>query len=182
MFLRLLGSFYKQIDLKAERISESLAERRLSEITLEAHSLKNTARLIGAAELSERFGRLERLGREGNALALQQEVPATLALYRGYKPRLRRFGEVDEKDKSPATRAELVSLLKTLAARIDRFDTDGAVAAMARLERLRVPAECAGQMKALAAHMADMAMQKVMDIAAAMAETIGNTHGEETSS
>jgi CheY-like chemotaxis protein/anti-sigma regulatory factor (Ser/Thr protein kinase) len=182
MFVRLLGSFYKLIDLKSEKMAESLAAGRLGEITLDAHGLKNTARLIGAAALSESFGRIEQLGREGNAPALETEVPATLALYRGYKPRLTRFGEVAEKDKSPATNAELVSLLKSLAAQIDRFETDGAVATMAKLERLRVPARCAAQMKTLTAYMADMAMQKVMDTAAAMAETIGNTHGEETSS
>jgi CheY-like chemotaxis protein/HPt (histidine-containing phosphotransfer) domain-containing protein len=172
MFIRLLGSFYKLIDLKAEKMEENLAAGRLGDVTIDSHSLKNTARLIGAAALSERFGRLEQLGRNGDALALAEEAPATLALYRGFKPRLKRYGEVAEEDKAPASKTELVALLEELRARMDSFDTDGAEAAMNRLERLRMPAECAAQMKSLTAYMADMAMQKVMDTAAAMAETL----------
>jgi CheY-like chemotaxis protein len=181
MFVRLLGSFYKLIDLKADKIEGSLAAGRLGDITIDAHSLKNTARLIGATALSERFGRLERLGLQGDAAALSEEAPETLALYRGFKPRLARYGEVAEEDKRPASKAELVALLEKLRAQVDRFDANGAEATMNRLERLRVPAECAAQMKSLTAHMADMAMQKVMDTAALMVRTIGKLYGEGTS-
>jgi CheY-like chemotaxis protein len=179
MFIRLLGSFYKLIDLKAEKIEEGLAAGRLHEITIEAHGLKNTASLIGAAALAESFSRIEQLGRQEDAHALAFEVPAALALYRAFKPRLTQYGEVAEKDKRPASNAELCGLLEKLAAQIDRFDTDGAVATMNRLEHLRMPPECALQMKSLTAYMADMAMQKVMDTAAAMAEAIMNAQGEE---
>jgi hypothetical protein len=126
------------------------------------------------------LNRIEQLGRREDAAALSRELAPTLAMYRSFKPRLRAYGEVARADKMPAENAELCGLLKKLAAQIDGFDTDGAQATMKRLEHLQVPEICEAQMESLGAYMADMAMQKVMDTAADIAETIANLHGEET--
>ena len=43
--------------------------------SLVVHALKNTARMIGAMELSAMFYRLEQLGNEENAEVLEKETP-----------------------------------------------------------------------------------------------------------
>ncbi|MDE7326453.1 MAG: response regulator, partial [Lachnospiraceae bacterium] len=62
LFLSLLGDFYKLIDMKATKIEKCLADGMVRDFTIEVHALKNTARMIGAIELSEMFYELEQLG------------------------------------------------------------------------------------------------------------------------
>ncbi len=89
LFISLLGDFYKLIDQKASKIEKCLADGMLRDYTIEVHALKNTARMIGALELSEKFYHLEQLGNAGEQKVLEIETPDVLTLYRSYKPILR---------------------------------------------------------------------------------------------
>ncbi len=64
LFTGILGSFYSLIDFKTAKLEKSLASGSVRDVTVEAHALKGTAALVGAFDISEGFGRLERYGRE----------------------------------------------------------------------------------------------------------------------
>ncbi|MDR1695649.1 MAG: response regulator [Endomicrobium sp.] len=99
-YISLLGYFYGQIDSKAEKIEKCLADRLLRDVTIEVHSLKGTAKMIGAKELSEGFSRLERYGHDNNIEALERETPDVLKQYRSLKDSLKPFvgsGEPEKK-------------------------------------------------------------------------------------
>ncbi len=172
LFIDLLGNFYKLIDLKAAKMEKCLADGLIRELAIEAHALKNTARMIGAGALSEGFAGLERFGNEGDREALERETPGVLAQYRLFKPRLKPFGEIAEGRKMSASGEELISLLRELRSSMDGFDLDGADAVMKRLDELRMPAECRAQMETLRAYVADVQMEETMRVAEAMIEII----------
>ena len=125
LFYSLLGDFYKLIDLKSVKIEKCLADGMLRDYTIEVHALKNTARMIGATELSEKFYRMEQMGNAENREVLEKETPDVLQLYRSYKEVLKEYAKTAGNQK-PADIGLLVSLLKTIGTAMDEFDLDGA--------------------------------------------------------
>ncbi|MDR1701258.1 MAG: response regulator [Sporomusaceae bacterium] len=168
LFLNLLGDFYKTIDLKAAKIEKCLADALVRDVTIETHALKSTARMIGAAELSAGFARLERYGNEENLAALKREVPLVLEKYRAYKPLLKPFGQASAAEKKESSAPELIAILKTLAEAMDNFDLDGADAALKELEKLKLPLSCQDHMETLSAYVADVAMEDVVKLTEVM--------------
>ena len=160
------------IDMKATKIEKCLADGMVRDFTIEVHALKNTARMIGAMELSSKFAMLEQLGNEQDISAIAEKTPDTLALYRSYKPILKPFGQAQESEKRETSREELVGILRRLRRSMEDFDLDGADAAMKELEECRIPEELGTQMEQMRAYVADVAMMEVMELADSMVEVL----------
>lgn len=168
LFISLLGDFYKLIDMKATKIEKCLADGMVRDFTIEVHALKNTARMIGAMELSGMFLELEQLGNAGDLEAIAEKTPKTLELYRSYKPILAPYGQAQESEKREVPKEELIALLQKIRGAMEDFDLDGADAALKELEECRMPKACQPQMEQLRAYVADVAMMEVMELADAM--------------
>ena len=172
LFMNLLGDFYKLIDLKATKIEKCLADGMIRDYTIEVHALKNTARMIGALELSELFFKMEQCGNAGDVETINRENPAVMELYRSYKPILEPYGKANEQDKKEVPRAEIMAALNSLNTAMDTFDLDGADAALAELEQYRMPEALGTYMESLRAYVADVAMEEVMDTSRKMIELL----------
>lgn len=172
LFMNLLGDFYKLIDLKATKIEKCLADGMIRDYTIEVHALKNTARMIGALELSELFFKMEQCGNAGDVETINRENPAVMELYRSYKPILEPYGKANEQDKKEVPRAEIMAALNSLSTAMDTFDLDGADAALAELEQYRMPEALGTYMESLRAYVADVAMEEVMDTSRKMIELL----------
>ena len=96
LFMELVGDFYKTIEDEAVNIEAYLAQDRISEYTIKVHALKNTARTIGAMELSEAFYELEQLGKAEDVDKLKEQTPKMLEFYRSYKEKLARYVDTME--------------------------------------------------------------------------------------
>lgn len=176
LFLSLLGDFYKLIELKAVKIEKCLADGLLRDYTIEVHALKNTARMIGAMQLSADFYRLEQLGNEANAEALRRETPAVLELYRSYKPILKPYTASDT-EKKVVDKEVVIEVLLKIRNAMDNFDLDGADAALKELEEYQLPESMQDNMELLRAYVADVAMEDVMRLTEEMAAGInGGTY------
>lgn len=175
LFINLLGDFYKLIDLKATKIEKCLADGMIRDYTIEVHALKNTARMIGALELSELFYKMEQCGNAGDVETISRENPAIMELYRSYKPILEPYGKANEQDKKEVPKAEIVAALDKLNTAMDTFDLDGADAALAELEQYRMPEALGTYMENLRAYVADVAMEEVMDTSRKMIELLEKT-------
>ncbi len=162
LFLSLLGDFYKLIDMKSTKIEKCLADGMIRDYTIEVHALKNTARMIGAMELSEMFYQMEMLGNAEEVEALVQRTPEVLEKYRSYKPILKPFAEGQEQDKKEASKAELIEILQKLRYAMDGFDLDTVDEAMKQLEECQIPSACQEKIELLRAYVADVAMEEVM--------------------
>ncbi len=172
LFMNLLGDFYKLIDLKSTKIEKCLADRMIRDYTIEVHALKNTARMIGALELSELFYQMEQCGNAEDVETITKENPAIMKLYRSYKPILEPYGKANEQDKREVSKDEIVRELDKLNTAMDSFDLDGADAALAELEEYRLPEALGSYMEALRAYVADVAMEEVMNTGKKMIEVL----------
>ena len=174
LFFHLLGDYYKLIDTKTKKIKQCLADGMIRDFTIEVHALKNTSRMIGAIELSERFEELETLGNANDGKALEEKVPEVLELYAGYKSVLSPYGAVDEASLQEASKDELCRILTQMADAMDGFDLDGVDAAMAELEQYHMPEALSDDMDAFCAAVADVAMEEVIAKSHALAGKIQN--------
>ncbi|MBR3840915.1 MAG: response regulator [Erysipelotrichales bacterium] len=172
LFMNLLGDYYKMIDMKSTKIEKCLADGLLRDYTIEVHALKNTSRMIGAIELSEKFYQLEMLGKEENVVQLKQETPAVLALYRSYKPILKEYGEIQDTDKNDVSMIELIEMLTVMNEAVNEFDLDTVDDVMKKLENSNLPQYCNDYMEQLRAYVADVAMMEIMDLTNEMIKRI----------
>lgn len=173
MWLNLLGDFYRLIEPKATKLEKCLADGLIRDYTIEVHALKNTARMIGAAHLSDRFHYMEDCGNAENLAAIQNETPDILREYRAFKEILRPYGEEQNSEKEETSLETLKKLLQALHDAMDQFDLDAADEAMGELERYRLPQECEPFMEKLRVGMADVMMEEVMQTAQEMLAAIG---------
>ncbi|MDE7257838.1 MAG: response regulator, partial [Lachnospiraceae bacterium] len=110
LWYKLLGDFYKLIDAKANKIEKCLADNLIRDYTIEVHALKNTARMVGAAHLSEWFHRMEDCGNAGDVETITAETPGLLAELRSYKEILRPYGEAGNQNKKEVPADELIEI------------------------------------------------------------------------
>lgn len=172
MWQNLLGDFYRLIEPKAVKLEKCLADALIRDYTIEVHALKNTARMIGASHLSDRFHYMEDCGNAGNLEVIRKETPDILREYRSFKEVLKPYGEAQggEKETDPES---LKKLLRTIYEAMDGFDLDAADAAMKELETYRLPQDCGPLMEKLRVGMADVMMEEVMQTAQEMLGAIG---------
>lgn len=168
LFLSLLGDFYHLIDMKSDKIEKCLADGMIRDYTIEVHALKNTARLIGAQELSEEFKELEKLGNEENVDSLTKKTPGVLDHYRSYKAVLKPYAVSAEGEKESVDNETVVAALRAMAEAVDAFDLDGADHAMRLLDTYALPPELHDDLERLRALVADVAMESIIELTGAM--------------
>lgn len=168
MWLKLLGDFYRLIDSKASKIEHCLEDGLIRDYTIEVHAMKNTARMIGAAHLSEWFFKMEKCGKAGDIETITRETPGLLRELRSYKEVLRPFGEENDRNKTEAPAGELIRQLTKMRNAMDRFDLDEVDEAMQQLEKYKMPSKCSALMDLLRVAVVDVNMKEVMDTAGKM--------------
>jgi len=161
-FVQLLGDLYRLIDLKADKIEHFLSEDLIRDYTIEVHAMKSTMRSVGALQLSEAFAELERYGNLGDLATIQKNTPEVLKTFRGYKEILKPFGEKLEEEKKAVSKEEIIFYISGIRDSTEAFDLDGADAAMAELEKCRLPEKCRGIVDKLRAYVADVDMEAVL--------------------
>ena len=164
LFVSLLGDFYKLIDMKANKIEKCIQDGMVKDYTIEVHALKNTARMIGAMELSEQFLYLEQLGNEGALEEIEKKTPEVLEHYRSYKDVLKPFGDKQGREKRDTDVPELKMYISQIRDAIDGFDLDAADAAMENLEACRLPESCRELFEELRVYIADVAMENILEV------------------
>ena len=165
LWYKLLGDFYKLIDAKANKLEKCLADGLIKDYTIEVHALKNTARMVGAGQLSEWFHRMEDCGNAGDVETITRETPDLLNELRSYKEVLRPYGEAGNQNKRETTSEELTEILTRMRDAMDGFDLDGVDEAMKELEQLRIPDNCMQLMETLRVAVVDVMMEEVIHIA-----------------
>ena len=165
LYISLLGDFYKLIEIKSTKIEKCLADNLIRDYTIEVHGLKNTARMIGAMELSDEFFRMEQLGNKGDVETIKAETPALLEHFRSYKTILEPYGKANDQEKRKADNQEIIGLLEQLQQAMDGFDLDAADEIMKQLDMIRIPDAVMDDYDNLRAYVADVAMEEVMSLA-----------------
>ena len=107
-YVAALRSFSASIEARADQLGQCVDAMDIAGCTLRAHSLKSTARAIGALEVSNRARALGEAGSRGDAEALRRDAPLLLEAYRSLKEPLEAlFRTLDgAAEKPPLSEAE----------------------------------------------------------------------------
>ena len=81
VYLSVLGEFASEQVRKGKRLEEYFADRNWDEYSILIHSVKSSAKTIGANELSMLAGELEKASKEGNAEFVEKEHARAMKLY-----------------------------------------------------------------------------------------------------
>ena len=172
LFLSLLGDFYKLIDPKSAKLEQCLKDGMIRDYTIEVHALKNTARMIGAMELSGLFYEMEQLGNAGEEEKIRERTPAVLDLYKSYKPILAEYAKEEDGNKEKASPAVMRETLMRLHDAMDTFDLDEADNALKELKRYELPDNLQPMLEQLDVLVADVAMEDAMNLAKLMCDKL----------
>ena len=164
LFYELLSDFYKLIDMKVAKLEHCLEEGLIKDYTIEVHALKNTARMIGAMELSKMSYELEMLGNANDIEKIKEKAPEHIELYASYKDKLKDYDNSNVQETRFASNEEIKNTLMRIYNAMDSFDLDEADAAMSELEGFKVPENIKAKISELSAYVADVAIEDVMNI------------------
>lgn len=174
---RLMGIFYQIIDMKSQKIVQCISDSMIRDYTIEVHGLKNTARMIGAVELSKEFEYLEKLGNAGDKDAIETETPKVLSHYLCYKTYLKPYGAAVSQEGREAPAEEMILYLQGICDAMEGFDLDSADEVFAQLDECRIPTKCVELLEELRAYIADVDMEHVIIVAQRMIKVLENERG-----
>lgn len=89
-YIEALEIFASSISGKSEEIRRFLEERDLTMMAARLHSLKSTAKLIGAKELSDLAAHFELAAKDGEGSLVFEGAPSILSMYCGLEPLLKK--------------------------------------------------------------------------------------------
>ena len=124
--------------------------------------MKNTARMIGAMELSKWCYELEKAGNAQEEAKLMEETPGMLELYRSYKDILQPFAKRQNEEKKQVPVQEKIERLQELVDAVDTFDLDKADEVMKQIEEFQFEEEMESLLEELRVYVADVAMEEIM--------------------
>ena len=155
-YMDALKVFAQSIESNAEEIQRYYDTGDWQNYTTKVHALKSTARVIGAAELSEKARRLEDAGNNCYCDEIETGTGPLLDLYRSYAASLSMLipAEKAAEDKVPISQAELSEAWETLTEIVTSFDYDSLEYMLGELSGYQLPpadAEKLAQIKKAAA-------------------------------
>ncbi len=141
VYLPLLKVFYKSLDKTILDIDHCYNDRNWKDYTVKVHSIKSSARQIGATTLGDEAQLLENAGKSGDIKYIQKENEPFLEKLRLFKdPLSQLFSKEEDQDLKPDVSREL---LQTLFAKIrmaaEDMDGDRLESLTASLEKYNIP-------------------------------------------
>lgn len=171
VFMDAAGNFYDAVDEKSGSIEEYARNGDWKNYTILVHALKSSARLIGAAELSDLAKELEAAGDEAQknssvdaAARIAEKTPALLADYRAYKAKLAPLLGKSAVAKPGIARNQLDDALSALREVVSVFDFDSADSIIKELDGYEMSADFAHQFAQIKKAVRDVDQAKIMGL------------------
>ncbi len=141
-FIFSLGMFLDTIDANLEVIRDSWEQSNLRLYTIKVHSLKSSARIVGATALSEMCAKLEEAGNKEDKAYISENNDKLLTEYEAFKDKLKKLhNEPDDSDKEMIPAKELEEAYKALKEVIPQMDYDSVELILSGLEGYALPPE-----------------------------------------
>jgi signal transduction histidine kinase/DNA-binding NarL/FixJ family response regulator/HPt (histidine-containing phosphotransfer) domain-containing protein len=152
LLLTVLTSFVEDIPKTVKNLQTHLSTCDWKEYTVIVHALKNSARLIGATELSGMAKNLEDAGNREDESEIRSRTPAFLARYETYLTYLAAFLPAEEADESlpEIPEEDLLQALNDIRECAEGFDFRSAAEIMDMLGSYRIPESRREQLRELA--------------------------------
>lgn len=139
-----LENFLINIDSRHDMIEKYYKEGDIRNYTIQVHSIKSSARLIGAMDISRRAASLEQNGMDENVDEINKLTPKFLEDLLTYKDKINTVLRKDGASKVYKPEIEINMLkdaFRSLEELVAAFDFDGADSIMDMLDEYLVPAE-----------------------------------------
>ncbi len=142
-YLDALTVFAQSVTSGAKEIAEFYRIGDIKNYTVKVHALKSSARVIGAAELSEKAKRLEYAGNAGYVNEIKKFTDGLLELYISFADKLAPLIKVEEEDedKPPIDDDALAEAYETMKEVAQTFDYDSMQFVIQSLEEYKLPPE-----------------------------------------
>ncbi len=132
------------IDVNSHKIEECLREEMYRDYTIEVHSLRNTARLMGAEELEKLAGALEEAGNanegeQDTTAFIREKTPILLKKYRSYKELLKQFVWEDDVNKPLMPKEKMKFCIHRMRHAANNFNLDVMDQVMKSLREYHMP-------------------------------------------
>ncbi|MCR5234361.1 MAG: response regulator [Lachnospiraceae bacterium] len=124
-YLSILGDFYETLEAKTDELREYFNTGKLADYTIKVHALKSSARIVGAALLSELAAALEEAGDAGNIDYINKNTGVLFEKCDEMKAELASvFNNREQDDKPPAPESVIKDAYRSLAefAAMEDFD------------------------------------------------------------
>ena len=139
-YISILTDFQSSVAEKADEIQKYYDEGDWENYTIKVHALKSSARIIGAAELSERARLLEAAGDAGNLKVIEEDTPALMSLFRSYTDSLAPLSEQGE-GLPEAPEAQIRDAYQALSEFAEVMDFETTKMVLDEMKGYRLPAE-----------------------------------------
>ena len=165
-YMEALKVFAESIKSGAEEIEGYFKAEDWQNYTTKVHALKSTAKVIGAAELSEKAKRLENAGNLRYIDEIKETTAPLLVLYRSYAEKLKPLikSESDDSEKPLIDETELTEAFETMREFAASFDYDSLMFVIQSLEDYKLPKNEAERFKGIKAAAAKLEWEKINDL------------------
>lgn len=151
-FVGALHMFADTLESSAKVIEDAYNEDDLKLFTVKVHSLKTSARIIGAGKLSKLAEQLEDAGNRGENDFIRENVGKLLKQYRDFKDKLARLNKNEQNgsdEREEIGEEELKEAYEALREVIPQMDYDSVEMITQQLETYRLPEEDEARIKEL---------------------------------
>ncbi|MCR5650083.1 MAG: response regulator [Lachnospiraceae bacterium] len=141
-FSNAVRMFVQTIEENAKVIEDALKQENIRLYTVKVHSLKTSARIIGAGSLSALAEKLEEAGNKNNVSFIRENAARLLEDYRSFRDRLGRIiKKEDEAEKELIPEDEMKDAYDALKELIPQMDYDSVEMILEQLGEYRLSAE-----------------------------------------
>ena len=172
--INVIEDFKENIQDKLDKIREYEQNGDIKNYTIQVHSLKSSARIIGAMELSDLARDLEESGNSGDTARIKEKTPRLLEILESYKEKLSFGDETQEKSNSesvPEAKAkktiskdELEAAYGDIKELMQVFDYDNANGIFNMLSDYDIPEDLRSKHEELRKAMAQVDREKVLEL------------------
>lgn len=144
-YVKFVKTFFDTLEARIAEIKNALDGGDMQSYTIKVHSLKSTARILGAKELSEMAEELEKAGDEGDREKITMKTPGLLAMCGSFKDKLSPIEHIGESgsdtdnEKPAISASDLENAYKAIAEFVPQMDYDAVEMVIAELKEYRLP-------------------------------------------
>ncbi|MCR5771522.1 MAG: response regulator [Butyrivibrio sp.] len=140
MYIKTIESFYGSAESNYKAIEEFLKSENIAEYTIKVHSLKSSARIIGALELSKLAEELEHAGDAEDIEKIKDKTPVLLDKYNKIYERIKELSYKDDDKSLPVIgEDELKDALSSIKELMLNYDYDSIQFIMESLKGYKIP-------------------------------------------
>lgn len=133
-YLSALQRFYQGYEKNCAKVEDFCAKKDIENYMITVHALKSNAKMIGAADLSAGFERLESAARDGDTDVIEAENASILERYGALVKELTPIGEMEKVTAADEISAEEArETVQSLLAALDDFDDEASLALIKKL-------------------------------------------------